>query len=486
MNWQEVKHVYILGCGGSGVSAIAWLCLKRGIKLSGSDMVANEATAALQQAGATIVIGHRAENLTADVDLVVFSVAVTADNPELVKARELGVTCLSYPQMLGELSRQYQTLAVAGTNGKSTVTAMLGTILQNAGRDPSVILGAPVVEWGRVNFRAGTSNLLVVEACEYRAHFLNLHPLVGVITNIAADHLDFYHDLEEIKKSFNQFTNLISPDGVLVFNNDDRNTVEVVSSVGLKHKISFGLTSAAQLWASDIKRSLQGVGFDIHYQGHETTCRLPMAGQYNISNALAAVAAALAIGVPLNQTVQALQKYQGLVRRLELVGQFNGAPVLSDYAHHPDGIKQVIGAVRQLYPNRRLVVLFQPHQGNRTRMLMDEFSQAFNEADEMVIAEIYRVAGREQGADAQVSSRQLTELIKERFNKSCQFAPSEAAAESLIRSLLKSSDVLLVMGAGTIDNVARNLLPRIVSEAKMYSSLLPSDASNKGFNNHAT
>lgn len=484
MNWQDVKHVHILGVGGSGISAIAWLCLKKGIKVSGSDMVANDGIISLRQAGANIVIGHQAENLSSDVDLVVFSAAVTDDNPELVKARQLGVTVLSYPQMLGELSRQYKTLAVAGTNGKSTVTAMLGTILQNTGRDPSVIVGAPVLEWGRANFRTGQSDLLVVEACEYRAHFLNLHPYVGVITNIAADHLDFYKSLDDIKKSFIDFVKLVNHDGVLIFNNDDHNTVEVVSNINHQNKISFGLTAAAQVWADQVQSSPAGTDFNIHYQNQVSVCHLPLFGQYNISNALAAVASALAIGVPLNQAAIALQKYQGLGRRLELVGQFNGAPVLSDYAHHPDAIKQAISAVRQMYPDRRLVVLFQPHQGNRTRMLMDEFSQAFNEAEEIIIAEIYRVAGREQGADAAISSSELVDLVKNHTSKQCHFAASEAAAEDLLKLLLKPQDVLLVMGAGTIDNVARKLLPRIVSEVKMCPSLLPSDAGNKGFNNH--
>ena len=455
MELGDIRSAHIIGIGGSGVSAVARWLASRGVRVTGSDGVSGSVIIALRLANIPVVVGHSDVNLPADVDVVIHSTAVPQDNPELLAAVNRGLTIYSYPQVLGWISNQRRTLAVAGTNGKSTTTALLASILEGAGKDPLVIIGASVTQWAGANYRAGSGDF-VVEACEHQVNFLELHPAAITITNITEDHLDFYGSFDAIERAFVAFIRRLPKEGTLVYNVSDIATHGAVMASGHSQTIPFsihGQTTKVKLWANAIDQQSSSTTFLCSYGNEvDVPLKLPLVGEYNVANALAAIGLALAPG---------LAAYRGLSRRLELVGKSapSGALVVSDYAHHPDAIRACLDAVTHAYPGRRRLVLFQPHQGNRTRRLMEQFGKSFNGADQLIIAEVYRVPGREHGQDAAVSSSQLVTLVHQHQpNTPVAFAENENIAEDLARHAARPNDVVVVMGAGTIDGVARRLV----------------------------
>lgn len=463
MDLLAARHVHIVGIGGSGVSAIARLLATAGASVTGSDGADSPAAAGLRASGIAVAIGHDVANLPGKLDLVVCSTAVPDDSPELLAAASRGVPVLTYPQALGQLTRSRRTLAVSGTNGKSTTTALLAAVLESAGADPAAIVGAPVAAWGNANYRPGAGDL-VVEACEHQAHFHELSPWSAAITNITEDHLDFYRSFPAIEAAFVEFIRRLPAEGTLVYNADDRATHAAVAAAGHARLLAFSLQGPVEgvptLVASRIEMGRSGTTFDVTFGQQSASFSSPLAGRHNVSNCLAALGLALAAGLDLQRCVAGVAAYAGLGRRLERVGTMVpvGAPVISDYAHHPDAIRACLAAVAQAYPERRRLVLFQPHQGNRTRRLMDHFATAFEGADEVIVAEIYRVPGREHGEDAAVSSSQLADAIHQHQpDTPITFAEDEAEAERLVRHLARAGDVVVVAGAGTVDGVARRL-----------------------------
>lgn len=418
------KRVYLIGAGGIGVSAVGKLFIHHGAVVSGSDLFPSEQTEALRKMGAKINLGHRIEEITPEVELVVYSSAVPNDDPERQRTKELGIKEMSYPGFLGQLSGEMTTVAVSGTHGKSTTTAMLGLILEAAGLDPLVIVGSKVSSWPYGNIRFGASSLFVVEACEHLGNFLSLKSKIAVITNIEMDHPDYYRDLQSVIEAFRLFTQNAQ---TVIVNGEDENCRQ------LSHQIEFGME----------KPLLDGL-----------ILRVP--GRFNIMNAQAAAAAASHFGVPTQTVIRSLNAFSGLWRRFEHIVTWRGVEIISDYAHHPTAIRATLQAARQMYPDRRIILCFQPHQHARTKELFDDFVSVLQEADPLVLCEIYAVAGRLK-EEGDISSRDL-EIELSKKGKKIHYASDLDTAEAILRRIVNSGDVVLIMGAGDIDEVARRFI----------------------------
>lgn len=437
----NAKNVHIIGLGGIGTSAVARFYLAQGAHVSGSDVHQNTIIENLIKEGVEFRLGHFAENVPRDGDLVIYSRAVAATNVERQVASEYGITELSYPQFLGELSKTKKTIAVSGTNGKSTTTAMIATILIEAGLDPTVIVGTQVPGWPMHNLRIGSSEYFVVEACEHMASMLNIQPDVAAITNIAEDHLDFYSGIGEIIETFQKWVSQIKPGGVCVLNAQDENSQKIECD----QKITFEIAH----------RHVDGSHQSFAVDGDQYSLTIP--GAFNAQNAAAAITVAKHLGVSSDVCAKALASFKGTWRRLEQVGTWKEADIYSDYAHHPDGIRGTIEAFKESFPGRRLVVVFEPHQHSRTKELFDDFIPCFDQADALIMAEIYSVEGRAE--DASISSQQLVDEIKDRGQiKDIWFAQDYDAVEDRLRDMVQPADLIVFMGAGTIDNLARKLI----------------------------
>lgn len=462
---EGIKRAHVIGAGGIGVSAVAKLLRHHGATVTGSDLSRNEAVEELEQAGIAVAKGHAAANLPADTELVVYSDAVPVENPERQAAAERSIRQLSYFDFLGEYSRGKHTLVVSGTNGKSTTTALLGLILEKAGLDPTVIVGTKVPGWPDRNLRLGHSQYFVVEGCEYRANMLKLAPRTIVLTNIEEDHLDYYRDLAHIRETFQKFVGKLPADGTLILNADDHISFHEIEpksafvTYGLDHPADY----VGRVHAVGDGRQTFGITRTLgqeHLLG-EFTMAVP--GIFNVQNALAAAAAAFELGVTPETVRAALAEFRGVWRRFEKVGERHGAPIISDYGHHPSAVKLTLAGARSFYPDRRLVLCFQPHQRNRTRKLFAEFVASFDGADFLVLPEIYDVAGREEAADRDISSRELVKAVLARDSEHGRerpviYSPDLTAARQELERLLLPNDVALVMGAGDVYNICRSLL----------------------------
>jgi len=428
MSVRKKLKIHFIGIGGIGVSALAQYYLAKGHKVSGSDLVSSEIIQALRKKGVKISLGqHKKKNLPKGVDLIIYSPAVTKDNPELIDRVR---TSLSYPEALGELTKEHFTVAVSGTHGKSTTTAMVGAILVKAGLDPTVIVGTKVKEFESSNCRVGKSKYLVIEADEHLASFLNYWPQIIVLTNIEEDHLDYYKNLKNILKAYQEYLrHLVSDDGILIVNKDDKNIRGLIerSSASIKY------FSARQEEVKKLKKILQ------------------VPGDYNVVNALAALAVARALKIPDRTSLKALSEYQGAWRRFEIreKGQLT---IVSDYGHHPTEIKATLRAARDKWPDREIWCVFQPHQYQRTHYLFKDFVKVFSQApiNKVIITDIYDVAGREnKKLKKRVNSEKLVKAVK---NPRVEYLPKDKIIEHL-KNNLWGREVVIIMGAGDIYEV---------------------------------
>lgn len=442
-----MKKVYFIGIGGIGVSALARLMRQKGFEVAGSDLVKSQVSESLEQAGIQVNYEQVKENITVDFDLVVYSAAVPEENPERQAAKELKIEQKNYFEMLGQVTKNYKTVAVSGTNGKSTTTAMLSKIMVEAEQDPSVILGSQSKDL-EINCRKGDSEWFLLEACEYRAHMLLLNPFCIVLTNIEEDHLDYFKDLNHIIQTFQQYVKKLKPEGLLVINNDDLNTRKL--DLPDCKIVKYGLIDGADVRADHIKKESGRQIFNVFYENNDLgEFELKVPGDFNIYNALAAIAFALALDIPVGKIKQSLKEFTGIWRRFEIVKD-DKITVVSDYAHHPSAVKETIKATKEFYPDRRVVVVFEPHQHDRTKKLFDGFVESFDHADLVVLSEIYDVAGREE-LNTEVSSDDLVKAIKERLpEKEIYYTKDRNKAADLANSMLKENDVVIVMGAGDI------------------------------------
>ncbi|MFA5355596.1 MAG: UDP-N-acetylmuramate--L-alanine ligase [Candidatus Paceibacterota bacterium] len=413
--------IHIIGIGGIGVSALAQYYLSKGYRVSGSDLVSSEITDALKKKGAEISIG---KNIKSVADLLVYSPAVKPDNLELKAARKAKIKCQSYPEALGELTKEYFTIAVSGTHGKSTTTAMAALVLEKAGLDPTVIIGTKIKEFGDTNFRPGEGKYLLIEADEHFASFLNYWPRIITLTNIEADHLDFYKNLGNILRTFKKYISHLGKDGVLIANADDKNIKKILGKNDLKIR-KYGLK---QKEARTLKKILK------------------VPGTHNVYNALAVLFIARELGIPDKKTFKALSEYKGAWRRFEIV-QEKPFVLISDYGHNPTKMMAGLKAAREKYPRKEIWCVYQPHQKQRTHYLFKEFVKAFRTAptDKIIITDIYDVAGREEKG-INVSSQGLVEAVK---RKNVIYLKKDSLSEYL-KENVKKGTVLIVMGAGDI------------------------------------
>ena len=459
MDINTIKKIHCIGVGGIGVSATARFFIARGAKVSGSDAVGSDELTALSKRSVVTHSSQSEENISAGIDAVVYSPAVPFDNVELQVAKKRKIPTFSYPEMLGEIMNSYFGIAISGTNGKTTTTALLGKFLEAGKKDPTVIVGGRVPGWDN-NLRIGKSDLFVAEGCEYKRSMLELTPQIIVLTNIEEDHLDYYKDIDDIVDAFTEYVSKLKKDDLLVYNIDDKNCCDVASKTSAR-KISFGSTDNADIYAKNITNSCGEQSFELVSFGKTEgrfVAKIP--GVFNIYNILGAVAVAFDMGVENISVQQALDDFTGIWRRFERVGQRDNAVVISDYAHHPTAIRGTLRGAREFFPDKKILAVFQPHHQDRTIKLFDDFAGSFTDADEVLVAEIYQVCGREE-EENKISSENLVSAIKKHDpDKKISYAKDIETAENMVREQAKDFDVILIMGAGDIDKVARDLVSK--------------------------
>jgi len=452
---RRIHCVHFIGIGGSGMSGIAEVMLSLGYKVQGSDLKQNKQTRRLAEQGATIFIGHAAGNID-NADAVVVSSAVDETNAEVVAAREKLMPIVPRAEMLAELMRFRYSIAVAGTHGKTSTTAMATEILAVAGMDPTGFVGGRVPAWGG-NLRTGGGDLYVVEADEYDRSFLELKPAVAVVTNGEGDHLDTYGALEGVVSAFQEFLDGLVPDGYAVICADDHGAGGLVT--GLTSEVrTYGLETGAQIRAVDVEASAAGMDFRVIEEGVDRgTFRLPVPGVHNLQNALGAAVAARCFEVDWDTVREGLAAEQGVGRRFDTVGCERGILVVDDYAHHPSEIQATLAAARGAHPDRRIVAVFQPHLFTRTRDLAEEFGQALAEADSIWVTDVF--PAREDPIDG-VTGELVAHAVGRAGGDVCYHPDVNTVAEAVMSELI-SGDLLLTMGAGSIDRVAHDVLARL-------------------------
>jgi len=451
----------MVGIGGIGMSALAKLLLAQGVSVSGSDAQASPMTGELASLGAKITIGHHAEQVEG-AKRIVISDAIHDDNPELRRARELGLQVQRRSELLAELMASRRGIAVSGTHGKTTVTAMIGLILVEAGMDPAVALGGEHEALGG-NARVGRGDWMVVEACEAYESFLDLKPEIAVITNIEPDHLDHHKTEAHLRESFGRFLGNIRKGGCAVLC-ADRPELEQVAARAEREIITYGLSATAGVRGKGAEAVGAGGRCRLVIGGDEKgELRLSVPGIHNVVNALGAIAAALKAGAPFEACLRALASFRGVGRRFEVLGEAKGITVVDDYAHHPTEIEATIAAARSAFAGRRLVAVFQPHLYSRTRDFADGFARALEPADVVVLADIY--PAREMPIPG-VSSRLIAEPLREGKGKDAVFQMAKDEVADKLPALAHSGDVILVMGAGDIGEAARELALRLGVRSK--------------------
>jgi UDP-N-acetylmuramate--alanine ligase len=447
---RKTNHIHLIGIGGAGMSGIAEVLLNLGYAVSGSDLAPSDVTQRLQRQGATVFQGHAAAHMQG-ADVVVVSSAVKADNPEVVTARQLHIPVIPRAEMLAELMRMKYGVAVAGTHGKTTTTSLIATILARAELDPTVVLGGRLNSLGS-NAKLGQGDYLVAEADESDGSFLMLSPTIGVVTTVDAEHLDFYGNLEAIKEAFLQFINKVPFYGCSVVCLDQPNIQSLVPHIH-KRFVTYGLTRQADYMARDVQFNGPRSQFDV-YRDHERLGRfsLNLPGVHNVYNALAAIAVGQELDVPLTTMSKALEEFSGIHRRFEIVGTHGGATVVDDYGHHPEEIRQTLRAAKAVWPEDRLVVVFQPHRYTRTQFLLQDFYTAFNEADVLILLDIYAAS---ETPIAGISSQRLYEGIKEHGHRQIYYLPERDHVLPLLRQLMQEHDILMTLGAGDVWQISR-------------------------------
>lgn len=451
---QTKEHIYFIGIGGISMSGLAEILASRGHQVSGTDVKETAVTKHLQSLGIHINFGHRAENITDDITLVVYTAAIHDDNPELRAAHEKGIRIMDRAHLLGQIMDEYHdSVAVSGTHGKTTTTSMVSEILLAAEKDPTITVGGILPTIGS-NLRIGNSPYFVAEACEYFDSFLQFNPFIAIILNVESDHLDYFKTLENIRRSFHAFAQRVPDNGLLVISEKIDNVEELTDGLTC-HVETFGLSEKANWRAENIVHEADGRNsFDVYHNGEFfTTIHLHIPGEHNITNALAAIAASAFLGAAPEDCVKGLHHYTGTERRFQLKGKKDGITVIDDYAHHPTEIKAALAAAQNVQHNTTWCV-FQPHTFSRTRFLFDEFGEAFGDADEIIIADIF--AARETD-DGTVSAAQLAERIAQ-TGKSARYVGDFAAIEAYLREHCKSGDLLMTVGAGDVYKIGENFL----------------------------
>ena len=454
IDFSHPCHAHFIGIGGISMSGFAELLHSAGFTVSGSDRTESPITKHLEELGIHIIYEQAAENITPDIDFVVYTAAIHADNPEFAKAKEAGIPMMERADMVGQVMQNYETaIAVAGTHGKTTTTSMLSHILLAGDLDPTISVGG-ILKALNGNIRIGKSGNFLTEACEYTNSFLKFHPTMGVILNIEAEHLDFFKDLDDIYRSFRQFSELLPENGVLVINGDIEKHEEICNGLACPC-LTYSLTDdTCNLFAANISYNEEGFGsFDLVYN-KEVLGRvcLNVVGTHNISNALAAIGIALSLHIDMEHIKEGLAAFGGTDRRFQYKGDLKGITVVDDYAHHPTEIKATLTAASRL--NKQVWCVFQPHTYSRTKAFLKDFAEALSLADKIVLADIYSAREVDTG---EVSSLDLKKEL-EALGKEVWFFPSFDEIEDFLLENCSHGDLLITMGAGNIVTVGEDLL----------------------------
>lgn len=457
IDFNQPIHVHFIGIGGISMSGLAEILLQEHFTISGSDSKESDITTLLEKLGATVTIGQQAENITDDIDLIVYTAAVHSDNPEFKAAQESGKPILTRAQLLGQIMSNYQySMAVSGTHGKTTTTSMLSHVLLSGNVDPTISIGGMLNAIGG-NIRVGHSEYFVTEACEYTNSFHAFQPKISIILNVDADHLDFFSGIEEIIQSFRTFAHKLPEDGTLVINGEMDCLPIIIEDLNC-NICTFGLSENCKYRAEDIEYDASGcASYTLLIDNSPVTkIKLNVNGLHNVTNSLATIAVADVLHIDLEDTKKGLESFDGAKRRFEIKGTYNGITIVDDYAHHPTEIQATLTAAKQTAHNE-IWCVFQPHTYTRTKALLPEFAEALHAADHVVLTKIY--AAREQDTGI-VSSQDIADLLQKEYQTDVVYLPTFEEVETYLKKNCKKNDLLITMGAGDIVNVGENLLKK--------------------------
>ena len=454
LNFEEPIHVHFIGIGGISMSGLAEILLEEGFTISGSDAKQSALTDSLAKKGATIYIGQKASNLSIRPALVVYTAAIREDNEEFKAAVDAGIPMLSRAELLGQIMDNYEkSIAVAGTHGKTTTTSMISQILLVAKADPTISVGG-ILEAIGGNIRVGGSEVFITEACEYTNSFLHFHPKYSIITSVEAEHLDFFKDIDDIRRSFHEFAGNTAHDGVLIINGQIAALDQITNNLSCS-VTTYGLCENDDFYAKNITYNDHACGtYTLMHKTEDLgTVSLSVPGRHNVSNSLAAIALCLNLGLPLDVIKKGLLQFGGTKRRFEYKGTKNGITVIDDYAHHPTEVAATLTAARN-YPHGRIICVFQPHTYSRTKAFLSDFARVLSMADIVVLADIY--AAREKNTIG-ISSKDLLAELQKNGQESYYF-PSFDEIEKFLSEKCINNDLLITMGAGDVCLIGEHLL----------------------------
>lgn len=453
IDFNKPIHIYFIGIGGISMSGLAEILAERNFTISGSDAKRSALTNMLEGHGIQIFYGQRSENITKNIDLVVYTAAIKPDNPELAAATSLHIPTMTRAQLLGQMMRNYQTpIAISGTHGKTTTTSMVSEILLHADLDPTLSIGGILKTIGG-NIRIGASEYFVTEACEYTNSFLSFFPKIGIILNVEEDHMDFFKDINDIRSSFHKFAKLIPADGTLIINGDIPQIDCIIKELNCK-VITYGSKDTFDYYPENITYDeLARPTYTLCHNGKRQEISLGVTGEHNVYNSLAAIALSQLLGISLPIVKESLLHFTGTDRRFEYKGTLGEVTILDDYAHHPTEITATLKAAAN-YPHNRLVCVFQPHTYTRTKAFLDDFAKALALADIVVLSDIY--AAREKDTLG-ISSLDLLNKIKE-LGTTCYYFPTFDEIETFLLEKCEKKDLLITMGAGDVVKIGEKLL----------------------------
>jgi UDP-N-acetylmuramate--alanine ligase len=461
--FSSIKKLHFIGIGGIGMSGIAEILLDQGFKVSGSDRSLSEVTERLQSLGAVIFEGHHAENIADDVDTVVYSSAVSPDNPEILEAQRRKIPTVRRAEMLAEMMRLKYGIGIAGTHGKTTTTSMASLVLIEGELDPTVIVGGKLSGLGGTNARLGRGEFIVVEADEYDRSFLSITPTIAVLTTLETDHLDCYRDLEDIKNAFVQFASKVPFYGFVVLCLDEPALLDIMPHLSKKKIVTYGLNPQADVQAVDIRHKENSTTYTLMRGNEELgTITLQVPGKHNVQNSLGAIAVGLELDVPFAKIKAGIEKFAGVYRRWEKKGEANGITLYDDYAHHPTECRATLAGVKSGW-RRRVVCVFQPHLYSRTRDFYEDFGKSFLLSDVLVVTDIY--PAREEPIQG-VTGELIVNAAKQFGHKEVHYVQDKKQIPVFLKSIAKSGDIIITMGAGDVWKYGEDFLNQLTAAAK--------------------
>ncbi len=460
--FSSIKKLHFVGIGGIGMSGIAEILMDQGFAISGSDKAASDNTVRMESLGAKVYIGHDAKNMAPDVDALVYSSAVTPENPEVVEAQRRKIPVIRRAEMLAEVMRLKYGIGIAGTHGKTTTTSMVSLVLMEGGVDPTVIVGGRLRGLAGSNARLGKGEFIVVEADEFDRSFLSITPTIAVLTTLETDHLDCYRDLEDIKSAFIQFAQKVPFYGFVVLCLDEPALQNIMPKIK-KKIITYGLNGQADVQAVDIRHKENTTAFIVVRDGKELgeiTLQIP--GKHNVQNALAAVAVGLELNVPFEKVKAGIEKFTGVFRRWEVKADVAGIMVVDDYAHHPTEISVTLAGVKSGW-RRRVVCVFQPHLYSRTRDFYEDFGRSFFNADVLVLTDIY--PAREEPIQG-ITGELIANTAKEFGHKNVHYVADKKTVPGFLMSIKQPGDIIITMGAGDIWKFGEDFIKQLKGKEK--------------------